>query len=330
MMRVSIGIVGALLASACIAQPSFDTSNVDPSGSAVGAADEMVLVPATTLAHANVTPTNRKPDEAKGNNGKGKGKGKGNGDGKGDGNNGKCKGDEEDRDGCNPSDGSSSGGPSTGSSSGGSAPPGKDGSSGDPPAQTNDQGSGVVASFWIDTLEVSVREYGACVAARGCSPAGAGAGCTGPAGLGDHPITCVTRSQASAFCAWKKKRLVRDLEWTAASAGADARAYPWGADAPSPERVNACGLECSSSGMFAGRDGFTATAPCGSFPLGRSPEGVFDLAGNVAEWVDAPDAIVRGGSYADVDPSAVSSSSSRAVAADAAEPTIGFRCARDP
>lgn len=326
MFRRSIVAAGLFALSACIAQPSFDTSNIDPSGSGIGTASEMVLIPATTLSAPGVSPTHHKPghtqgpekcDVAGGN--KGKGKDKGNGKDKGKGANGSPNGGDEPSNGGDVGDGhcgtpgdGSSGGPSSGEGSG--AGP----------------GPSVVGSFWIDTREVSVREYGDCVSAGGCSPAGASAGCTGPAGLGEHPITCVSRAQAITFCEWKQKRLVRDVEWTAAAAGSAGRPFPWGAEPPAPDRLNACGTECAADGMFAGRDAFARSAPCGSFPLGRSPDGVLDLAGNVAEWVDAPSGLVRGGSYADVDASAVAATSARPVSVDASEPTIGFRCARDP
>ena len=334
MLRSSIVVVTVVcFATACIAQPSFDTSNTDPSGSATGTAPEMVLVPATTLNGATVSPAHHKPGHTNGN-GDGKGKGKDKGKGKG---NGKCNGGGPGGGGPGgggpPSGGATNGdcgnpdGSSGDANAGGGADPNPGSSSGAPPPDT---GSGsVVASFWIDAREVSVREYSDCVSAGRCSAAGAGAGCTAVAGLGEHPVTCVTRAQASAFCAWKQKRLVRHLEWSAAAAGSSSRAFPWGSEGPSSERLNACGAECAPGGMYDGRDAFATTAPCGSFPLGRSPDGVFDLAGNVAEWVDADVGLVRGGSYADVDASAVAASAARSVSADAAEPTIGFRCARD-
>jgi formylglycine-generating enzyme required for sulfatase activity len=56
---------------------------------------------------------------------------------------------------------------------------------------------------------------------------------------------------------------------------------------------------------------------------------VDDLAGNVAEWVEAGSMnVVRGGSFEDFDPASVGSLSTRVV--DAAAPSIGFRCAADP
>jgi formylglycine-generating enzyme required for sulfatase activity len=185
----------------------------------------------------------------------------------------------------------------------------------------------IVPAFWIDAREVSVAAYAACVATGTCADAKALDGCT--QGLASHPVDCVTLADARAYCTWRGKRLVSNDEFTAAAAGSAGRAYPWGADAPSPTRLDACGAECSAAGMYAGSDGFARTAPSGSFAAGRTPEGVFDLAGNVAEWVDAAGAsIVRGGSYTDVDPAAVASRAMRALPEGSASPGVGFRCAR--
>lgn len=149
-------------------------------------------------------------------------------------------------------------------------------------------------------------------------------------GLEGHPATCVTLEQARTFCRWQKKRLPSSAEWTAAAAGAARRTYPWGDSAPESDRLNACGTECSSQGMFASSDGQKGTAPVGSFPKGASPEGALDLAGNVAEWVESTaDGVVRGGSFEDVDVASVSSTSTRDVGAAATLPSVGFRCASD-
>ena len=186
----------------------------------------------------------------------------------------------------------------------------------------------VVPAFWIDVTEVSAAAYDACVRAGACTAAGNGDGCTPGSAEGTHPANCVTIDQARTFCATRGKRLVKNDEWTAAAAGSALRPYPWGADPPSATHLNACGRECATSAMYAESDGFAKTAPRGSFVAGRSPDGVADLAGNVAEWVDLPGtSAARGGSFADVDRAAVSSLSFRAVAAPDA--SIGFRCARD-
>jgi formylglycine-generating enzyme required for sulfatase activity len=175
-----------------------------------------------------------------------------------------------------------------------------------------------VPAFWIDVHEVSARAYAACVAEGKCTPAGAEPECTVAAGLGDHPVSCVSIDQARTFCVSRGKRLVRNDEWTAAAAGAELRPYPWGADAPSSTRLNASG----------DADGWARTAPVGSYPAGRSPQGVADLAGNVAEWVDVAGAnLTRGGSHADDDVGAVSSLAVRT--ATGPDATIGLRCAKD-
>jgi formylglycine-generating enzyme required for sulfatase activity len=80
--------------------------------------------------------------------------------------------------------------------------------------------------------------------------------------------------------------------------------------------------------MYAASDGHVRTAPVGSFPLGITPNGVLDLAGNVAEWVDGTlSPVARGGSYADTDRTRVASMDVRS--GDVAGPSVGFRCAAD-
>jgi formylglycine-generating enzyme required for sulfatase activity len=149
----------------------------------------------------------------------------------------------------------------------------------------------------------------------------------------DDPIACVTRADAAGYCAWKGKRLPTDAEWTLAASGSEGRPYPWGNAAPDQLRLNGCGSECAGVGMYAGSDGYVDRAPVGRFPLGATVDGVLDLAGNVAEWVDAVDAvdagwsIVRGGSYADVDARAVQTATARAMTVGASASDVGFRCA---
>jgi formylglycine-generating enzyme required for sulfatase activity len=314
---VAVGVVACIDAPQLSGGVGNSTSSNDPAqggagggGSAVsGARDGMVLVPAVTLAAgAGVAPTGIDPapkDPANGakppkNNGDGNGNGNGNGHGA----------------------------PDAGA---GSMPPGTT----PPAAGSTGTGSGtpaptqvVVAAFWLDAVEVTVASYRACIAAGACSAPADGAGCTLGAGLEAHPVNCVSSDQARAYCTWSAKRLVRNDEWNAATVGSTGRIYPWGAQPPAADRLDACGPECSASGMYGASDGFVGTAPAGSFPLGRSPDGADDLAGNVAEWVDgALVPFARGGSYADVAATAVASASPGV--ASATGPTVGFRCAAD-
>jgi hypothetical protein len=285
--------------------------------------DGMVLVPAATFdVTSGVSTTAVEPQGGEGDPQANNGNGNGNG-------NGNDKAKKPPKGGGATPDAGAGGGGSPAADAGGApaadagAPPSGGGVA---PAPSATQVA--VPAFWLDAVEVTVASYRACLASGACTAPAAGAGCTLAAGLEAHPVNCVTADQARVFCTWNAKRLVRNDEWTAATSGDARRAYPWGAEPPAADRLNACGLECAATSMYTTSDGYTTTAPAGSFPLGRSPEGAHDLAGNVAEWVEgalAPTA--RGGSYADVAAAAVTSSS--LVANAAPGPTVGFRCAAD-
>jgi iron(II)-dependent oxidoreductase len=93
-------------------------------------------------------------------------------------------------------------------------------------------------------------------------------------GFADHPAPESTWQGAKAFCTWRGARLPTEAEWEAASRGKEGRAYPWGEAPATPERA-----------VFARGRG--ETDPVGSHPKGATPEGVFDLAGNEAEWTSS-------------------------------------------
>lgn len=90
-------------------------------------------------------------------------------------------------------------------------------------------------------------------------------------GFERHPVNEVTWRGAREFCAWRGARLPTEAEWEAAARGRAGRTYPWGDDPPTPARA-----------VFGRRS--NETEPVGGRAAGATPEGVHDLAGNVAEW----------------------------------------------
>lgn len=130
-----------------------------------------------------------------------------------------------------------------------------------------------VAPFLIERTEVTIGAYRAYVDATNANAPWTAA----QRDSTSLPVTRVSWGDAANYCAWRYRpdgRLPTEFEWEAAARGPNARAYPWGSVAE-PGRANVGSL----------RNG---PVPVGSFPSGRTPEGVHDLIGNVWEWTSSP------------------------------------------
>lgn len=90
-------------------------------------------------------------------------------------------------------------------------------------------------------------------------------------GYENHPVTETTWRGASEFCRWRNARLPTEVEWEAAARGTEGRIYPWGNEPPTPDHA-----------VFGRRSG--ETSPVGTYSAGATPDGIHDMAGNVAEW----------------------------------------------
>jgi formylglycine-generating enzyme required for sulfatase activity len=145
-------------------------------------------------------------------------------------------------------------------------------------------------AFMIDLYEVTNDQYQECVAAGGCTPPSRTSSLTRPGyfgqpEFGNYPVIWVSWEQAQGYCNWRGGRLPTEAEWEKAARGTDARLYPWGNSFEAGEG-NFCDANCTlpwANPDFD--DGFVDTAPVGSYAAGVSPYGLYDMGGNVDEWV---------------------------------------------
>ncbi|MEO8357064.1 MAG: SUMF1/EgtB/PvdO family nonheme iron enzyme, partial [Chloroflexota bacterium] len=188
-------------------------------------------------------------------------------------------------------------------------------------------------NFYVDKYEVTNELYRACVDAGACLPPKKDGSLTrvgyySKPEFEKYPVVYVDWDMARKYCTWRGARLPTEAEWEKAARGPDGRIYPWGNS-----------IDCNEANYSGCQDD---TASVISFEDGLSPYEVFNLAGNVYEWVSslfmdypydsthedlmAPgERIIRGGSVSD------SNNEARSAFRQKVDPQtfrddIGFRC----
>ena len=106
-----------------------------------------------------------------------------------------------------------------------------------------------------------------------------------------HPAVYVSYLDAVKFCQWlstrerRKYRLPTEAEWEYAAKGNDGRKFPWGNYDGRGDLANFADRNTVFAWSDRGiDDGYPESSPVGAFPLGASPFGIEDMAGNVWEW----------------------------------------------
>jgi formylglycine-generating enzyme required for sulfatase activity len=199
-------------------------------------------------------------------------------------------------------------------------------------------------AYYIDKYEVTNALYRACIHAGACKPSiDTGTPWSFEYGTSysyrSYPFLTENWNQAKTYCEWRGAQLPTEAQWEKAARGTDGRSYPWGDE-----------LDCSKAN-FNGCDVY-GTTEVGSYKNGKSPYGLYDMAGNAREWVadwysedyylnspfsnplgpeSGDELVLRGGSITDKGNDVRSTYRFNSKLTNPAYSyDIGFRCARTP
>ena len=178
--------------------------------------------------------------------------------------------------------------------------------------------------FYMDKYEVTTAQYAKFLASRETTERRNWQALV-PLSDWQKPVVGVAWIEAEAYCRYYGQRLPSEQEWEKAARGTDGRKYPWGNDEPTRNHANFnnCCDSWNNDTLFN----------VGSFEDGKSPYGIYDLAGNVFEFTSSDHhgraKVVRGGAWMNAASSLQSSFRGWHFPGDTSDHD-GFRCVQDP
>jgi hypothetical protein len=190
--------------------------------------------------------------------------------------------------------------------------------------------------YWIQQTEVTNGMYAQCVAAGACTAPveERGAPLYTNTDYASYPVVGVNWDQASTYCTWTGGRLPTEAEWEKAARGSSDNTYPWGQQQPTCDLANFGGC-------------LKHTSPVTDYPEGRSSFGLYDMVGNVFEWMGdwysdtyynespamnpaGPDSgeyrVIRGSSFETTPEDGLDPAIRHYMSPSNTKPDVGFRC----
>ncbi len=198
------------------------------------------------------------------------------------------------------------------------------------------EGRVLLDAYWIDRYEVTYGAYTAFVTTTGHrKPISRYVKHFDKLSAPAQPAVYGSWEDADAYCRYRGARLPSEAEWEKAARGPNGLLWPWG------------NQDKTGAANTGNPDPFKFPAPVASFPLDQSPYGVYDMAGNVMEWVadwyqedayrdTSPNPkgpptgsfkVIRGASWGTIGPETRLTVRLKMVP-DFRDTTIGFRCAK--